>query len=229
MTAAAIAIAFESPAAFDAVSIKPSRLATTNSLSRFEPGRFSATNLPLKALIQVAWGVKDFELSGASGWIESVPWDVTARWSGNPNLPQSDVKPMIQKMLMDRFQLQTHRETKEAPIYSLVPAKNGPKLKPTAGGPGPAWGLGPGHLDAKVVSLSLFASALEQQLDRPVRDNTAIAGNYDIKLEWAKDASDTTAPSLFTAIQEQLGLRLESARGPVSMLVIDSAAHPSPN
>jgi uncharacterized protein (TIGR03435 family) len=155
---------------------------------------------------------------------------------------------MVRALLEDRFQLKVHRETKEMPVYALVAAKDGPKLSVAAdtsvhGGRTP-----PGAWNLKNVGTADLVKYLSQQLSRTVIDETGLSGHYDVKLEWKPErgeggpealglppAFDTASPpastgrSIFTAIQEQLGLKLESTKGPVEMVVIDHAEKPSAN
>jgi uncharacterized protein (TIGR03435 family) len=142
---------------------------------------------------------------------------------------------MLQQLLADRFALRLHRETKEITIYSLIVGKNGPKLK-EGGSAGPYLSRpSPGRLAGQRASMSSLASALAGNLGRPVIDNTGLKGGYDFSLEWTADAApdavpaDTSGPSLFTALQDQLGLRLESKKAPIEVLIIDRAEKPSPN
>jgi uncharacterized protein (TIGR03435 family) len=155
---------------------------------------------------------------------------------------REQTKLMLQNLLADRFQLKLHRSTKDIPEYMLVVAKGGPKMKeslddPVAGG-SRARGRGTiGNTDAEGAritrfefdgwTMSKFAEMLTStsQADRPVIDMTGLMGKYDIRMEFAPDISSLhTAPGLFTALTEQLGLKLESTKGPVDLLVVDSAA-----
>jgi uncharacterized protein (TIGR03435 family) len=163
---------------------------------------------------------------------------------------------MFQEILADRLKFVIHRETKELPIYALVVAKNGPKLheaKPGdtypngIKGPNGVAGagmmrMGPGEMTAQGLSMTAVVRLLAMQLHRKVVDKTSLSGNYDFKLHWTPDdaglsvkdvtdstTSDTSGPSIFTAIEEQLGLKLESQKGPVEIIVIDHVERPSPN
>jgi uncharacterized protein (TIGR03435 family) len=158
---------------------------------------------------------------------------------------------MLRALLADRFKLAIHREQKEMSVYALTVAKGGSKLKITTmspddtpeGPPALAFTVSPGflHLPARYASMNEFASLLQRSaLERPVVDQTGLPGRYDFDLEFAIDETlfggalgkgpdDPVKPSLFAALQEQLGLKLEATRGPVSALVIDRAEHPSEN
>jgi len=161
---------------------------------------------------------------------------------------------MLQSLLEDRFQLKIRREIREVPVYVLTVAKSGPKLKSSQEGscptPNPAGGSCPGSVWAERKGTSVvvdqqdtpdgFSRMLSQRLGRPVIDKTGIKGMFDFHLEFAPDettggtappdvATDPSGPSIFTAVQEQLGLKLESAKGPGEVLVIDRVERPSEN
>jgi len=215
---------------FEAASIKPSPPGPNNTLTRFDPGgRFTASGAPLKALMQLAYGVKDFQISGGPGWTESERYDVLAKAAEGTNPSQEQLKLMIQALLVERFHLKIHRETRDPTIYSLVVGKGGQKLQASAGASVPGMSMGPGQLTGKKITMKMLAGMLEQQLDRVVADNTGIQGDFDVKLEWAKDQTADAGASIFTTIQEQLGLRLESQKGPVEVLVIEGAEKASAN
>jgi uncharacterized protein (TIGR03435 family) len=183
----------------------------------------------LKALIQRAWDVKDFQIAGGPGWANSERFDVIAKAATSGTVGGPELAQMIQSMLRDRFHLQIHRETRDMPIYSLVVVKSGPKLTPTTAMM-QTWSRGAGSLTGTKVPMDMFAGdLLESQLSRVVVDHTGIPGDFDIKLKWTSDSAEEAGVSLFTAIQEQMGLRLESTHGPVKMLVIYSVEKPSEN
>jgi len=201
---------------------------------KFEPGgRFRATGAPLNALIQLAYGVKDFQVSGRPKWADSESdesYDVVAQPAAGVTLNRDQVKVAIQALLADRFKLKFHRETKDLPIYSLVVGKNGPKLTKNIDAPGPGATIGSGQLKGSKISMSILADLLAQLLDRTVRDDTGISGDFDVKLNWGPgQRADMDGPSIFTALQEQLGLKLNAKKGPVEILIIDSAERPSGN
>jgi bla regulator protein blaR1 len=239
---------------FEAASIKPSAPAALGNIrvgmQMMPGGRISMSGVTVKLLIQQAYGVKDFQIVGGPPWLGSERYDITAK----PEAAATDdqVKVMIQSLLKDRFQLQFHRETKELPTYALVVAKGGPKLKESegAGGSGQGRGgqmrmMGRGHVEATGVPLSNLATQLANALGRSVIDKTGLQGDYDYKLDWTPDEAqggpmrgpggESAAPadnpgvSLFTAVQDQLGLKLESTKGPVEILVIERAEKASEN
>jgi len=234
--AAAIAAALSMPAfsqpplQFDVAAIKRSPPDHVGAQVFFQPGgKFAALTAPLKTLVCFAYQLRDHQVTGGPGWFDLEPFDITAKADGPASYQQLQI--MVQTLLADRFQLKFHRETKEQPIYALVLAKNGPKLK-QAGNPGRGVGFGArGSLNGNGTDMATFASALSGKLGRSVVDRTGLQGFYDFLLTWTPDEAqaDTPGPSLFTAIQEQLGLRLESIKGPVEILVVDHAERPSEN
>lgn len=163
------------------------------------------------------------------------------------------MRERLRALLADRFQLTIHRETKEQPVYALMIGKNGPKLQESqtkeANGQKGMMRMGRGQLSGQGVPLDMLTRTLANQLGRPVVDRTGLKGNFDFKLEWTPDPGqgggpfagppppgvdappppDPNGPSVFTALQEQLGLRLESQKGPVEMVVVDRVEKPSEN
>jgi bla regulator protein BlaR1 len=235
---------------FEVASIKPSDPAAHGMRFQIAPGgRFMASNVTVKMLIQQAYDVKGFQVTGGPGWIGTEHFDIVAKGEGAA--APDDFKPMLQALLKERFKLVFHRESKEMPVYALVPGKNGPKLTESTGGPGGQMMMNRGQLTAKKITMTAFANQLSNQLGRNVLDKTGIKGDYDFKLEWTPDQNqpmggpmggskengpeapppsvEVAGPTIFTALQEQLGLRLESQKGPVSMLIVDTAEKASEN
>ena len=224
---------------FEVASIKPSEPGGRGMQIQIAPGgRFTAKGASVRLLIQQAYGVRDFQITGAPGWTGSERYDITAKAEGgSDNITQDQLKIMIQGMLADRFKLTFHRETKELPMYTLVVAKNGPKLQEAdAANSRPMMRMGRGLINADGAPMSIFVTQLSNQLGRSVTDKTGLTGNYNFKLEWTPDQNDpriselhpdapppvdSAGPTIFTALQEQLGLKLEAQKGPVEILVID--------
>lgn len=231
------------PEEFEVASIKPSSPDSGTETRRYPGGRFTATGVTLKALIQRAWDVKSFQVVGGPAWVNSQRYDVNAKAAIDGNLSGGQLMPLIQALLAERFHLRIHREIRELPIYSLAVGKTGPRLQATTAATGPTWTKTPGLLTGQKISMEMFATdLLETVLDRVVTDHTGIKGEFDVRLTWAPvdidmKANDAYSPvsaipdgaSIFTAIQEQLGLKLESTRGPVEILVIESAEKPLEN
>lgn len=193
---------------------------------------------------------------GAPGWVSTDKYDLTAKaddavFEAMKKLPakeqQKQLRRMMQALLADRFKLKVRHETREMPVYALVVAKNGPKFKPTAAPPaalndagGPSkpyenpWRLDRGQVVGHGVTVSGLLDVLWMQRElgsRKILDRTNLVGRYDLSLNWdsVDDVRDTTGLSLFTAIQEQLGLKLEPTRAPADVLVIDHIERPSQN
>ena len=199
------------------------------------PERLTLTFASLKNLIQVAYNVRSSHHIEAPAWMASATFDVVANIP--PGATREQANLMLQNLLADRFQLKVHRVTRELPIYALVVAKNGPKLKASVDDPnaprprGTMWSGGRKKFEFDRQTMAGFARMLESDVDRPVIDMTGLDGTYDIRLEFASappiafgpGSPDPQAPELFTALTEQLGLRLESSRAPVDVLVVDSA------
>jgi len=226
--------AAQPPLEFDVASIKPAPPGPGNTTMKFEPGgRFRATGAPLNALIQMAYGVKDFQVSRGPKWADSESYDaydIVAKPAAGVTLNRSQLKVALQALLADRFRLKIHREIKDLPMYSLVVAKNGPKLTKNIDAPGPEATMGSGQLKGSKISMSILAGMLAQLLDRTVRDDTGISGDFDVKLDWTPDqTANMDGPSIFSALQEQLGLKLNAQKGPVEMIIIDGAKRPSAN
>jgi len=215
---------------FEVASIKRSDPDHVGVQTFFSPGgRFSALTAPLKSLVCFAYQLRDHQVAGGAGWVETEPFDITAKAEGEASYDQ--LRLMVQALLADRFQLKFHRETREQPVYSLVVAKGGPKVQ-EAKSAGRGVGIGArGRLNGNGADMATFASALAGKLGRSVVDRTGLKGVYDFVVTWTPDEEQVNAPgpSLFTAMQEQLGLKLESTKGPVEVLVIDHAARPSEN
>jgi len=229
--------------AFEVASVKraASSPGPVRSILLFSPdGGFRTTNASLKALVQTAYGVQDFQISGASGWMDSDKYDVQAKPAIDIKPSRADTLLMLQNLLVDRFKLKIRRETREDPVYALMVAKDGPRMHIATDPSGGARGGANGRLTGK-RTMAQLAEMLSGLLRRPVVDQTSMAGVYDFTLEWLPEVgqtgpdalspapADPNAPSIFTALQEQLGLRLESSKAQVEILIIDHAEPASEN
>jgi uncharacterized protein (TIGR03435 family) len=228
---------------FEVASIKPDQSGDGGSRSSNNTGRFSATNMSAFTLILNAYDMREYQVFNAPSWARTERYDVNAVWPGQPGEPRTRFMTMLQNMLADRFGLKAHYERRELPIYELVRARSdgrlGEKLKPSseaapgsnAAGGGRITGAGPASFRMQRAELSVLAGQLGSFVGRPVVDRTGLTGQFDLQLTWVPDqvAADPTGPSIFTAIQEQLGLKLEAARGTVDVLVIDSVERPTPD
>jgi len=229
--------------AYEVVSIRPCKSDDGMSM-RITANRLSAKCVTLWGLVYNAFSVRPSDpIPGLPGWASETPFDVEAKMNDEmlavlqklPRQEQGEQRHlMLQSLLADRFKLKVHRETKERPIYALVVAKGGFKLKesPASEVNNPMSGWNPGRIEVRGGSIGNLAFGLSDVLGRVVVDKTGITGKFHITLEWAPDELQGTpdaGPSVFTAIQEQLGLKLESTKGPVEILVVDHVEMPSEN
>ena len=182
--------------------------------------RVAITDNTLKDMIRMAYGLKDYQILGPS-WIGSDLFEVAAVMPAGST--RSQAPEMLRRLLEERFHLAIHRETKPMAVFALVEAKGGAKLTPSTSGRGFWAGNTPGHVGARSASIQAFAESLSRAAGRPVVDGTGRTGIYDIDLNFSPDISDETRPGLATALQEQLGLRLEKREMRVDVLVIDQA------
>jgi uncharacterized protein (TIGR03435 family) len=203
----------------------------------------------LRDLVIFAWRVNDFQVTGGPGWVDSDRYNIDAKTEGPPSFGQDYVSLQyrrLQTLLSDRFNLTIHRETKELPVYELTLAKGGPKLQTPnclqrepgdfTIAPGRYCGLvggsmASGRLQASGTTMANLARSLSHMLGRMVVDRTGITGEFDLRLTFAPDQPDVAdpGPDIFIAMQEQLGLKLESTKGPVEFLVIDHVEKPDAN
>jgi uncharacterized protein (TIGR03435 family) len=233
--------------AFEVATVKPSKPGTPGKLLTMRGRQYKTFNTTLNDLISVSYDVHTRQIIGGPPWMAADKWDLDAKPEGEgvPNRKQIDV--MVRKLLADRFKLAFHREQRELPVYAIVIAKNGPKLTKSAGDPNGLPNLlfrGLGVLPVSNATIGDFAMVMQGAvLDRPVVDHTGLTGKWDFTLKWTPDetqfgamgihppppSDNATTPDLFTAIQEQAGLKLESTKAPVEVLVIDRAEKPSEN
>ena len=240
--------------AFDVASIHLDRSTTDGHHHIYNDptvSRFRAVNLSIKDLIQFAYVIPASQIVGGPDWLNSTMFDIDAKSDVSVDsklhaMASADAREqkamMVQSLLRDRFGLQTHRETRQLPVYALILAnpKIGPKFQPSQiTGTTIDTGRNRLHIAGSDDTLSLLTRELAQVLNRPVLNRTGLANRYDLTLRWTPDdgpapllngAPDPNAPpGIFTAIQEQLGLKLESTKGPVEILVIDRVDPPTEN
>ena len=223
--------------AFEVASVRPANPAGTAGISHVGD-RITFTNFSLEMLVKWAYRIENDRLAGKPAWLDNVRFDIAAKTAVSPAPGQ--LESMMQPLLAERFGLTVHKETKELTTYNMVVGKNGPKVKLTATRDlsiqNPFNMSSRGRLTGTSVSTGMLATVLSEQLGRSVSDQTGLKGFFDFTLQWTPDdaesaEADTRAgPSLFTAIQEQLGLRLESHRSSEDFLVIDRIERtPTPN
>ncbi len=229
---------------FEAASVKPTASPEGRSLVQAASGRLTMRNLALRRMILIAWDVQDYQLAGDPAWVSSAHYDVQAKADSEASVQQME-QPMLQRLLEDRFRLRAHREKRELPVYELVVAGGGAKLQRSpAGSCADSCGF---HLttdgmnrtlDGKGVTMEMLAGNLSRtynsSLGRNVLDQTGLTGTFDMRLTWTIDSlsaspGDLAGPSIRGALQEQLGLKLEAAKGLVDVLVVDQIEKPSAN
>ena len=190
--------------------------------STFPTSRFIGHRVTLEILISLAYGVEPKYIQGEPDWLDSQQYSIEAKVEGDQELTYEQMQPLLQHLLEQRFHLTTHRVTKPSSGFALIVAKSGPKLTPAKEGVTPHAQMLSNGMQAYNVDTGHFAQILSHPAGGPVVDKTGIAGNYDIKLSYAPaNDSNSSLPSLFTALQEQLGLKLESQKVPVDYLIID--------
>jgi uncharacterized protein (TIGR03435 family) len=228
------------------VSIKSSKGGDDPGGFRITRGRFVAQNVTVRLLVAVAYGVQPFQVSGGPRWVDMERFDVEAKL--DDPVSRTDQEPaMVRALLSDRFKLVLHKDASLTSAYALVVAGKGPKMRLSAdqsqgGSPTGGVHLGPGNLAGTGMRLGLVASLLGTRLGRPVIDRTNLPDRYDVDLRWTPDVGeapadaanaltqpDPSGPSLFTAIQQQLGLRLDAIKAPSGFLVIDEVERPAAN
>ncbi len=240
---------------FDVVSVCENKSDSGMMRWMYTPDGISITNLSIKNLIASAYNIKPYLISGGPSWVNSTGFDVQAKVAAEDvplfkKLPATQRGLMLRKLLTERFHLAVHIENKTLPVYNLEVASSGPKLTATAPDPPPSPDVDPsdkpkmrgritmgsGFVKLEDMPVSGLVNQLGYALDRPVIDKTGLTGKYDFSLKWKPDnqpASDSGSgedlPDIFTAVQEQLGLKLEPSKGPVDTLVIDHVEMPSAN
>ena len=219
---------------FEVASVKPSG-PNDQFLYRLQPGgRYIANAQTLKLLVANAYSVPLYRVADVPGWGDSDKFNIEAK-VGIPLRPWPDsneqLSQMLQSLLEQRFRLVVHWEMRQEMIYSLVIAKGGAKIKAAAESENPGFDGGPGLMRSMAVPLAYLAGNLSTVLGRTVLDKTGREGKFDYTLSYAPEGAppDDDRPSLYTALEQQLGLKLESTKGPVEFLVIDHAEKPDAN
>jgi uncharacterized protein (TIGR03435 family) len=225
--------------AFDAATVKPVPINSHESIDlNFQPGRFVATNVTLDLMITQAYGIEPRQLVGGPAWIHGDRFDITATTGGN--VARDQVMLMLQALLADRFQLEIASEMQTGTVYTLT-APNAHDLK----SPGniderpsvstsreDANGYLSYHYDGHNATMAALALALAGQLRTPVSDQTRLTGSYDFRINWAYDSAfgglepDPNVPTIFTALQNEVGLKLTADKGPIQVYVVRSATKP---
>ncbi|HTA42295.1 MAG TPA: TIGR03435 family protein [Bryobacteraceae bacterium] len=232
---------------FEVATIKPSKSVGV-SLQLSPGGLFETTGTSLSDLIKLAYDLHPRQIIGGPSWLETEKYDVTGKPDkpGKPDLRH--LKVLVQNLLADRFQLTLRHDKMDLPVYAITVAKSGPRLTTNDSDPNglPTFSVGPRELRFRNATMAEFASILQgvgRIFDRPLADQTGLgSARYDFILKWTPDAPPSQTgraepvvdnaeapPGLFTAFQEQLGLKLESTKAPVEVLVIEHVERPSEN
>jgi len=235
---------------FEVASLKPSTGQTPGGGIRPAPGgqRYEATNCPIKLMIQVAYRVKAEQIVGGPGWLDTDRYDMEAK-AEKPSTGD-ELHVMLMNLLVDRLQLKFHQEKRDMAMHALTVGKDGAKITPhQAANAGEPW-IDQSQekflhmkMTATFAPMDYFAFRLSQLMDRPVVDLTNMAGGYDFTLAFTRELPpgfpeggringeepDTSGPSVFEAVKQQLGLELKAQKGPVPVIVIDHAEKPSAN
>jgi uncharacterized protein (TIGR03435 family) len=227
---------------FQVATIKPS-LPEESRTVQIRGNRFATTDTSLVDLLKYAYGLHEEEIAGGTKWLKTQQFDIVGDPESQTRPSSDDFKKMVQNLLTDRFHLTAHYEERNLSVFEIVPAKSGPKLNPSTRPPNgiPGVGYSPGHLGVANATMADLAAFLQRFVtDRPVFDRTGIAGKYDLTLQWTPDDlqvegsrqgedRNSSLPGLYTAIQEQLGLKLQQGKRPVQVFVIDHVDMPSEN
>ena len=240
---------------FEVATIKPSTPGQPGKSFTVRGREFLTMNTSLSDMVTFAYGIHAKQFINGPAWVETDKFDITAKPEGDGQPNQDQYKVMFQKLLADRFKLTFHRDKKELSVYAIVVGKNGPKLTKSEGNPNAPPSLffrGLGLLPARNASMAEFADVMQSAvLDKPVLDQTGLKGKFDFTLTWLPDEfqfaglgvrvpppgdarvtigpGGTSSPDLFTAFQEQLGLKLESTKAPAEVFVVDRVEKPSEN
>jgi uncharacterized protein (TIGR03435 family) len=222
---------------FEVASVKPADPSQRAVDLVISPGgRLRAVNVTLTDMLREAYQVKYYQVSGGPGWMESARFNIEAQAPGEPG--RNEMMAMLRTLLVERFQLKVRREMREGNVFELVVAKGGPKLKTSMADrsyistirntPPELPGISYTVLGQK-ASMAKLADDLKGWVERPVFDRTGLAGEYDFKVDFAIEGHLDAGPSIFTALPEQLGLKLQAAKGPIETLVIEKAERPTEN
>jgi uncharacterized protein (TIGR03435 family) len=233
---------------FEVATIKPSKPDAQGKGFQVRARTFATINTTVNDMMTFAYGIHPKQVTGGPAWMETEHYDITAKPDGEGQPNDKQWKIMVQKLLADRFKLTFHRDKKELSVYAITVAKSGSKMTKNEGDPNGLPGLffrGLGVLPARNATMADFAGLLQAVvLDRPVVDQTGLAGRFDFTLTWTPDEfqfaglggraappADNVAapPDLFTAMQQQLGLKLEATKAPTETLVVDKVEKPTEN
>jgi uncharacterized protein (TIGR03435 family) len=211
---------------FEAVSIRPNKSGEAHSGTHTNNGGLRADNVNLRTLITMAWDIRDYQLQGPD-WLQTERFDIAAKFpDGMPKEREAEsaaLRTMMQKMLHERFKLASHRESKTFRVQNLVVAAGGIRFEAVPNCESHNQNSNGTHYVGKCVSMASLAEFLSRRGDFPVLDRTGLKSFYDMTLDWAPEGPDSTGPTLDQALREQLGLKLDSARAVLEVMVLDHA------
>jgi uncharacterized protein (TIGR03435 family) len=217
--------------AFDVASVKPANPQAGDASFKRSGTRLTITGYTPRMLIEWAYDIRNDRLIGQSKWLDSTRYDIVAQAPEQPRF--GELQMMMQSLLKERFGLVVHHEQRNLPYFALLVDNGGPKVRLSDSEPGPAQNTfsmsEPGHLRGTKVTAAMLANVLSNQTGRSVQDFTVLTGIFDFTLAWALDDPASTdaadvLPSIFTAVREKLGLRLEPRKGPADVIVLDQLA-----
>jgi len=221
---------------FDVATIKPSDPMQRNRGFHVGGSRVNIENQDVITLVTVAYSVHPKQILNAPDWLATARWEIDGVADKDGKLSVADVQVMLQKLLADRFGLKFKREQREIPVYALTVAKGGPKLEKSKSDPNALPnqnGNGKGRMQFQNTTMTTFLLGMQDEFDRPLVDQTGLDGHYDFTLRWTPDGVPTgdadAPPGMFTAIQEQLGLKIIPVKAPANVLVIEGAQKPTEN
>jgi uncharacterized protein (TIGR03435 family) len=221
--AAALALQAQQPVAYETASVKVNNSGSTSMNMHTDPSQIEWGNIPLRNLVELAYGVKDHSLV-APAWLDDARYDVRAKIADGVKLSQNS--EMLQALLVERFKLAVHHEERVMTVYELVAGKDESKLKLHPSTEPKKRSLKTGregrHL-IDVLDMKSLAATLSNWLDHPLIDKTGITGNFDIDLQWSTSESDPDHPTILSELRDKLGLDVKSGKAPVEILVVDHA------
>lgn len=216
------------PVEFEAASAKPNHCGTAPAGMRLSGSQLTIANAPLQRIVGAAFSIGedriDSQLTGPA-WMPAECYDIAAKLP--PGAAMAQLPAMLQALLKTRFGMTFHREIRDVPAYALIVSKGGLKAEPAKPEDRTGFRIRPGHIESESATMGGLTDKLSRLADRPVVDKTNLTGSYGFRLDWAPDSAvsdGNSNASLYTAIQEQLGLRLEAQKEPMEVVVIDQIA-----
>jgi uncharacterized protein (TIGR03435 family) len=224
---------------WDVISVKPNHSLDSSSFMRWNADGIEFRNMTLDGVLMNGFEVRsESQIIGYPSWVNSERFDIQAKMDAATTTAYRALKgetsnnqwhAFMQQILIERFGIKFHLEKRDLPVYNLVVAKQGLKVKASAQDENGSSSMGPGHYSAHRAQVGGLALSLSGAVGRVILDKTGVTGDYDIDLTWAPDGQPDAGPSIFSALQDQLGLKLEPAKAPLDVVVIDHIERPSEN